>query len=47
MCALDLSKAYDKVSLYCLFNKLLDRSAPVYLVKFLVKWYSCQEMKVK
>ena len=39
VCALDLSKAYDKVSFYCLFNKLLDRGAPVYLVKFLAKWY--------
>ena len=36
-------KAYDKVSFYCLFNKLLDRSAPVYLVKFLAKWYSGQK----
>ena len=35
VCALDLSKAYDKVSFYCLFNKLLDRGDPVYLVKFL------------
>ncbi|XP_062504975.1 uncharacterized protein LOC134181724 [Corticium candelabrum] len=47
VCALDLSKAYDKVSFYCLFNKLLDRGAPVYLVKFLAKWYSCLNMKVK
>ena len=47
MCALDLSKAYDKVSFYYQFNKLLDRGAPVYLVKFLAKWYSCQELKVK
>ena len=27
--------------------ELLDRGASVYLVKFLVKWYSCQKMKVK
>ena len=47
VCALDLSKAHDKVSFYCLFNKLLDRGAPAHLVKFLAKWYSCQEMKVK
>ena len=39
MCALDLSKAHDKVSFYSLFNKLLDRGALVYLVKFLAKWY--------
>ena len=47
MCALDLSKAYDKASFYCLFNKLPDRGAPVHLAKFLAKWYSCQEMKIK
>ena len=35
------------MSFYCLLNKLLDRGAPVYLVKFLAKWYSCQEMKGK
>ena len=33
--ALDLSKAYDKVSFYCLFNKLLDRGALVYWLDFL------------
>ena len=34
MCALDLSKAY-KVYFYCLFNKLLDRGAPVIWLNFL------------
>ena len=47
MCALDLSKAYDKVSFYHLFNKLLDRGTPAYFVKFLANWYSRQRMKVK
>ena len=47
VCALDLSKAYDKVSFYHLFNKLLDRGAPAYFVKFLANWYSRQRMKVK
>ena len=45
--ALVLSKAYDKVSVQCLFNKLLDRGTPVYLAIFLAKWYSCQKMIVK
>ena len=37
--ALDISKAFDKVNHFVLFNKLLDRSVPVCLVKVLVCWY--------
>ena len=32
-CALDLSKAYDRVSQYKLFSKLLDAGCPAYMVK--------------
>ena len=38
-CALDLSKAYDRVSQYKLFSKLLDAECPAYMVKFLQVWY--------
>ena len=36
--ALDISKAFDKVNHFILFNKLLDRAVPVFLVKVLVCW---------
>ena len=47
VCALDLSKAYDRVSHFRLFTKLLQKGLPVYFVKFLALWYSAQEMQVK
>ena len=39
MAALDISKAFDKVNHYILFNKLLDRDVPVCLIHVLVNWY--------
>ena len=36
VCALDLSKAFDRVSYYRLFSKLLEVDAPLYLVKLLI-----------
>ena len=47
VCALDLSKAYDRVSHYRLFAKLFRRGVSVYFVKFLDNWYTAQEMQVK
>ena len=47
VCALDLSKAYDRVSYYRLFTKLLRKGLPIYFVKFLERWYSSQTMQVK
>ena len=46
-CALDLYKAFDRVSYYQLFCKLLRRGTPIYIVKLLAKWYSSQSMQVK
>ena len=47
VCALDLSKAFDRVSYYRLFSKLLEVDAPLYLVKLLSFWYSSQQMQVR
>ena len=38
--ALDISKAFDKINHYCLFNKLLDRDTPRVLSDILVSWMS-------
>ena len=45
--ALDLSKAYNRVSHYRLLNKLLDLQCPIYVVKFLRTWYANQLMRIK
>jgi len=39
MAALDISKAFDKVNHFVLFNKQLDRAVPTCLVKVTVCWY--------
>ena len=46
-CALDLSKAYDRVQYYKLFRKLLERGLPEGVVRLLVTWYSSQTMQIK
>ena len=40
MCFLDISKAFDRLNHNCLFYKLLQRSAPLCLVKVLLNWYT-------
>ena len=44
---LDASKAFDKISHWTLFKKLIDRHVPLYLVVTLCYWYQHQEMTVK
>ena len=44
VCALDLSKAYDRVPYYNLFITLLEM--PVYFVRLLSVWYEKQTMHV-
>jgi hypothetical protein len=39
MCAIDLSKAFDKVNHYCLFIKLLDKNVPRKIILILKCWY--------
>jgi SAM-dependent methyltransferase len=44
---LDFSRAFDKVSYWKLFHKLLDDNINVAFVKLLIFWYSKQEMCVR
>ena len=44
---LDASKAFDKISHWTLFKKLIDRHVPLYLVVILCYWYQHQEMTVR
>ena len=37
---LDSSKAFDKISHWTLFRKLIDRGMPLYLVIILCYWYT-------
>ena len=46
-CFLDASKAYDRVSHWALFKKLLKRSNSVIIVRILMFWYSKQEICIK
>ena len=47
MCFLDASKAFDRVKHSSLFNKLIDKGAPMYIVRLLVYWYTHQGMCVR
>ena len=45
LCALDISKAFDKVDHHVLFSKLIVRKVPICLLKVLISWYSkCNAM---
>ena len=44
---LDASKAFDKISHWTLFRKLIDRNVPMYLIKVLCYWYEHQLMSVR
>lgn len=45
-CFVDLSKAFDKVNYWKLFNKLLDDNVNASIVRVLAFWYTRQEMCV-
>ena len=40
ICALDMSKAFDKVNHSALFMKLIDRDVPFVFLNILMEWYS-------
>jgi len=39
VCSLDVSKAFDKISHFALYSKLMDRNVPVNIIKILYNWY--------
>jgi len=47
LCAIDLSKAFDKVNHNALFIKLMNRRMPVELLNILNFWFSACYMSVK
>jgi len=40
LCALDLTKAFDKMNHYSLYIKLMDRNIPKCFLDVLLRWYS-------
>ena len=44
---MDASKAFDRVKHSVLFNKLINRGAPSYIVRILMYWYVNQTMYVR
>jgi len=47
LCALDISKEFDKVNHYVLFMKLMEGKIPVSLLYVLVHWHSLSTAVVK
>ena len=44
---MDASKAFDKVNHWHLFDKLLNRGVPVYVVRMLLYWHTYQDFIVR
>ena len=39
LCALDISKAYDRVDQYALLSLLMDRKVPKYFINITLSWF--------
>ena len=46
-CLIDASKAFDLVDHSVLFKKLLQRNMPKPLVRFLLRWYKSQHLRIR
>ena len=44
---LDASKAFDKVNFWMLFDKLITRSVPLFIVRILAVWYTHKKMSIR
>ena len=44
---LDAPKAFDRVKHFILFQKLIDRGVPGYIIRLLIYWYSNQTMCIR
>ena len=47
VCFIDIKSAFDRVSFWKLFTKLLDRGTPLHLVELLEYWYTTQQLFIK
>ena len=47
LCFLDASAAFDRISFEILFNKLIKRDVPLYLIRILYFWYFNQQICVR
>ena len=46
-CFLDAAKAFDRVSHWTLFSKLINRNIPLVIVRIIAFWYQTQPMCIK
>ena len=44
---LDASKAFDRVNFLLLFQKLLSRNVPLFIIRILAMWYTHQKMCIR